>query len=259
MNNDPDIERSVRRSLEERSARLDRVAPVGLDRIRARVDERRARRRSVAALGSVALIGVGAVGLLSIQGARTVPSAGGVGPTEPAVPERQAAWRCTDQLDLWDDAAGAVYFVACEQVAIDGNIPIIPPLGEIVTATTEPVDEIRYVIEQGDTFDSIAAKFATTPQAIADLNHWNDMTAQRLKPGNQILVLLVPITIPDTVPFEQQYVIVVGDSINAIAANFGITMEQLVNYNSWDDGLNHLLVPGAVIMIPPDARIQDGS
>lgn len=56
-------------------------------------------------------------------------------------------------------------------------------------------------------------------------------------------------------PVEQTYVIVRGDSISKIASLHDITMEQLINYNSWADGFNHLLVPGDTVLIPPESAI----
>ncbi|MFW2332852.1 LysM peptidoglycan-binding domain-containing protein, partial [Ilumatobacter sp.] len=56
-------------------------------------------------------------------------------------------------------------------------------------------------------------------------------------------------------PVEQTYTIQRGDSISRIATIHDITMEQLVNYNSWSDGLNHFLVVGDPVKIPPGAKI----
>jgi LysM repeat protein len=56
-------------------------------------------------------------------------------------------------------------------------------------------------------------------------------------------------------PVEQIYTIQRGDSISRIASVHDITMEQLVNYNSWSDGLNHFLVVGESVKIPPGAKI----
>ncbi len=56
-------------------------------------------------------------------------------------------------------------------------------------------------------------------------------------------------------PNEQIYVIQAGDSISKIASNHGISMDVLVQYNQWADGINHVLIPGAEIKIPPNARV----
>lgn len=56
-------------------------------------------------------------------------------------------------------------------------------------------------------------------------------------------------------PNEQTYVIVARDSVYGIAEKHGITPDQLVQYNQWADGINHFLVVGAEIKIPPNARV----
>lgn len=56
-------------------------------------------------------------------------------------------------------------------------------------------------------------------------------------------------------PVEQAYVIVPGDSISKIASLHGITNDQLISYNQWADGLEHLLIPGQTVLIPPESKI----
>ena len=56
-------------------------------------------------------------------------------------------------------------------------------------------------------------------------------------------------------PNEQIYVIQGGDSVSKIASNHVITMDQLIQYNQWPDGINHVLIPGVEIKIPPNARV----
>jgi len=56
-------------------------------------------------------------------------------------------------------------------------------------------------------------------------------------------------------PVEQIYTVRAGDSISKIAELHDITMEQLVNYNSWSDGLNHFLRVGDQVKIPPGALV----
>lgn len=58
-----------------------------------------------------------------------------------------------------------------------------------------------------------------------------------------------------TDPNEQTYIIQAGDSVSRIASIHGITMEQLVTYNQWPDGINHMLVPGNEVKIPPGSKV----
>jgi LysM repeat protein len=78
----------------------------------------------------------------------------------------------------------------------------------------------------------------------------------------------VPTTVPPTTqpitggategeisPTEQIYTIEPGDSVSRIAEIHGITMDVLVNYNAWTDGINHFLVVGDQVKIPPNSQV----
>ncbi len=56
-------------------------------------------------------------------------------------------------------------------------------------------------------------------------------------------------------PVEQTYKVVTGDSLSKIAERFDITTEALINYNGWPEGTNHLLLPGDVVLIPPNTPV----
>lgn len=53
----------------------------------------------------------------------------------------------------------------------------------------------------------------------------------------------------------QEYRIRPGDSVFAIANRYGITPGQLAEWNNWQDGPNHNIIPGDIIKIPPFAEI----
>lgn len=57
---------------------------------------------------------------------------------------------------------------------------------------------------------------------------------------------------------EQSYEIERGDNLSAIASDFGVTIDQITNFNNWSDGSRHLLVPGETIRIPPGAKFPAG-
>jgi LysM repeat protein len=56
-------------------------------------------------------------------------------------------------------------------------------------------------------------------------------------------------------PVEQTYIVVSGDSLSKIASLYDITIDVLINYNGWTDGLEHLLLAGDPILIPPNTPI----
>jgi hypothetical protein len=50
---------------------------------------------------------------------------------------------------------------------------------------------------------------------------------------------------------EQQHTIAPGDSLVSIARRYRLSVDTLVTYNQWPDGLDHLLIPGDTVRIPP--------
>jgi LysM repeat protein len=56
-------------------------------------------------------------------------------------------------------------------------------------------------------------------------------------------------------PVEQLYTVVAGDALFSIASKFGITVDELVAYNEWPEGIAHRIDPGNEIRIPPDSKI----
>ncbi len=57
---------------------------------------------------------------------------------------------------------------------------------------------------------------------------------------------------------ERVYEIKGGDYLVAIAADFDVPVNYLPEYNGWDDGLRHALVPGQEMRIPPSDWDPDG-
>ena len=62
---------------------------------------------------------------------------------------------------------------------------------------------------------------------------------------------------PGRAPGEQQYTIQGGDTLGQIANRFDVTLDQLVSYNQFADGVNQLILPGDVIKIPPGGAVPD--
>lgn len=60
-------------------------------------------------------------------------------------------------------------------------------------------------------------------------------------------------------PNEQTHTVVAGDSVYKIAAQYGITPDTLVNYNSWPEGINHFLQVGDVVKIPPNSQVPSAN
>ncbi len=56
-------------------------------------------------------------------------------------------------------------------------------------------------------------------------------------------------------PVEQTYTIQPNDGLGKIAALYDITLEQLINYNQFANGVDTVILPGQQIKIPPDALV----
>lgn len=69
-----------------------------------------------------------------------------------------------------------------------------------------------------------------------------------------------PTTAPEPgaeAPAEQTYTVVSGDYFARIAEEHGITVEELINYNEFPEGADHVLIPGETIKIPPGAKTPE--
>jgi len=60
---------------------------------------------------------------------------------------------------------------------------------------------------------------------------------------------------PTISPDPQTYIVVPGDSLSKIASLFDMSVDELITYNSWTDGTDHLLLAGDAILIPPNKPI----
>ncbi len=62
--------------------------------------------------------------------------------------------------------------------------------------------------------------------------------------------------VANSLPEQQLYTVQAGDFLAKIAQQFGVTMDEIVQYNEWEDGVNHPLFPGDEIAIPGGATQQ---
>lgn len=61
----------------------------------------------------------------------------------------------------------------------------------------------------------------------------------------------------DEAPTEQLYTVEAGDFFARIAERYGISIEELVNYNQFPEGADHQINPGDVVKIPPGAQVPE--
>ena len=82
-----------------------------------------------------------------------------------------------------------------------------------------------YTVVKGDTLWSIANKFNTT---VDELKNINNLTTNTLSIGQQLLLESNPSS-------DNIYVVKKGDSLWFIANNFGIPLQDLINYNNLEN------------------------
>ena len=83
---------------------------------------------------------------------------------------------------------------------------------------------MKYIVQEGDTLNSIAARFNTTAAAIAAHNGIDNI--------NLIYVgqtLYIP---ENTTPTYTEYTVKSGDSLGRIAVSYGLTVAAAASYNS---------------------------
>ncbi len=235
---DPELERTIARSLDHRSRHLG--APAGhIDGVFARVARRRARKRSVAVIGSFAAVGLGAVGMATLSGDPADPPASQPVATSEVNDQASAvmtAWRCRHQLDYWGEQGDELYFVTCDQVVIPGDVPVLdaPP-------GTTPGDDAPQLVPTTTTI----VPLGSSPVVSGDIDCLGGSTPD---------ATVAPV---GTSPTEQRYIVVPGDSLASIGERYGIDPNILANYNSWADCLDHLILPGEVVLIPPNTALVD--
>ncbi|MET8677988.1 LysM peptidoglycan-binding domain-containing protein [Streptomyces sp. NPDC004647] len=89
--------------------------------------------------------------------------------------------------------------------------------------TTQTTNITYYTVKSGDTLTAIAARFGTT---VDQLVKWNKIPNPDL-----INVGLRLIVAKADSPHETYYTVKSGDTLTAIAARFGTTVDQLVKWN----------------------------
>ena len=133
-----------------------------------------------------------------------------------------------------------------------------------VTFEEAPVTETIYVIQPGDTLAAVATRFCITLEEIQRLNTIVDIA--QIDVGQE---LRIPIregacgaAAPETAetsaqPSEPQrppgeiYIVEAGDTLAEVAAAFGFTWVELMNYNGLTEAQATALQIGQALIIPP--------
>jgi LysM repeat protein len=260
-----DLERTLRDSLQRHAATGDR--PNGhIDDVYARVDRRRSRRRSIAALGSVAVVGAGIVGIaaLAASGSDPAPGAGGIEgeqTTTTVVPAGGSAWACTGYLgsdgfnELYSSCVPTAFYDQSTQPCLTA-----PPTVPTSTVLLDPAATVPAgipVSTQPPLYDCSAVFAPTTAPVPIDTTPSSSMITvidcRDVDPSISTTTSPPTTTAPAT--DAQTHVVVAGDSLFGIAAMYGIDPAILANFNSWPDCLDHPIYVGDIVQIPPGARV----
>jgi LysM repeat protein len=107
-----------------------------------------------------------------------------------------------------------------------------------------------YVVQEGDTLESIAQKYRTSIEKIREQNNLTE--ASRIKAGDN---LTIPIkdeepasNVTGRIVVSQTYAVQPGDTLGKIAASFKVTVDSIKTKNGLKDG--QPLQPGQTLLIP---------
>lgn len=139
---------------------------------------------------------------------------------------------------ILDDAMSNFIFTQGEEVVVDENGNIISAIPQEF-AYTEPVTFKNYVVKPNDSVSVICQKFGlTNVSTIIAAN--NIANAKRLQAGKTLVVPSLD---------GMFYTVAKGDSIEKIAADYNISIEQLIDVNDLESSAltagQKLFVPGA--------------
>lgn len=116
---------------------------------------------------------------------------------------------------------------ADEPLVVPTTAPVLTTVRPNLTTTTveEIVQQRYYVVQPGDTLGLIATRFGITVAALREANGKED---DLIVPDDQLLIPPEPL---DGTPAPQLYLVEPGDTLGAIAAAYGVTVDQLREAN----------------------------
>jgi hypothetical protein len=246
-----DLERNLRDSLDRHAAGAA-TSGGSLDDVYHRVDRQHARRRSVAVIGSIAVVAAGAIGFAAMAGggsdsaADFAAPASDVATSTTTIAPSTNVYACTNHLGAQDVPAYGPREIYGDCVVVTWDIGLVTT----TIAAVECVPTTMLTTTTPTAFGCGSVMEGTAPPTT------NGPSAPNCLSG-----AVVPTTAPAGAGIadgEQQYIVVAGDSLLSIAASYGVAPDIIANYNGWTDCLDHPIFVGDIILIPPGALIPAG-
>ena len=116
----------------------------------------------------------------------------------------------------------------------------------------EEPEEGTYVVQSGDSLYSIANAFDASVQDIID---WNNLDNDFLQIGQELIVVDPSNGEEPEEPDDNIYVVQSGDYLYRIANEFGITVDNLIDWNNLES--NSLFVGQELIVVDPDNGAEE--
>lgn len=136
-----------------------------------------------------------------------------------------------------------LYFIAVQDSALAAAAPpltvepqVLGTLGGIFYQQPDP-EVVRYVVQQGDTVELLAADFGITPETILWANELK--SGAELVEGKELVILPVSGTLHAVRPY---------DTLSEIASWYKVSVEDIVNFNEIDSP--EKIVVGDLLVIP---------
>lgn len=234
---DPDIEHTLESSLQHHAASMG--TPTGrFDDVLYRVDRRRNRRRTVAVLGSLAVVGLGVVGVAALGGdtAETPSAAEG-----PPITGPEASWMATTTVVPSFD--GNFVGWACEgEFFVDDQ-----PNAAFATTTTMVIPADETVPPDGGpqaTYLDETYLIDTDPPD-GPTRYFSSCTEVTVPTDDQY-----PAPTTTTVESYTEWDVRDRDTLSGLSSMFGTSAELIAEANGWPDGVDHQLPIGESIVIP---------
>ncbi len=123
-------------------------------------------------------------------------------------------------------------------------------------ALPQEPQKIYYIVKKGDTLQKIAKKNGITLEELKRLNH---LSAKRVKPGQKLLVKILPPVRPEERELpaageDKYHIVKPGETLYSIALLYQVPLEKLMEANHLE---NNIIVVGQKLRIPPKLEIAE--